>query len=62
MVDHAVAEIEFCGSGLIGMTFRPERYNGPIVFRRNRSVWSAAEDHDMTVAIHEFWLRYDWLR
>ena len=53
-VDHAVAEIEFCAeAGLTGMTFRPERYNGLELFSDEIDrVWSAAEDHDMTVAIH----------
>ena len=53
-VDHAVAEIEFCAdAGLTGVTFRPERYNGLELFSDDMDrVWSAAEDHDMTVAIH----------
>jgi predicted TIM-barrel fold metal-dependent hydrolase len=53
-VDDAVAEIGFIAeAGLTGLTFRPERYNGLELFsdEMNR-VWSAAEDHDLTVAIH----------
>ncbi|MDG2113445.1 MAG: amidohydrolase family protein, partial [Actinomycetota bacterium] len=53
-VDAAVAEIEFCAAqGLTGMTFRPERYNGLELYSDEMDrVWSAAEDHDLTVAIH----------
>ena len=53
-IDHAVAEIEFCAqAGLTGMTFRPERYNGLELFSDEMDrVWAAAEDHNMTVAIH----------
>ncbi|MDG2112607.1 MAG: amidohydrolase family protein [Actinomycetota bacterium] len=53
-VDAAVAEIEFiAGLGLTGFTFRPERYNGLELFDPDMDrVWSAAEDHDLTVAIH----------
>ena len=53
-VDAAVDEIAFMAeSGLTGMTFRPERYNGMELFSDDMDrVWSAAEDHDMTVAIH----------
>lgn len=52
--DHAVAEISACAeAGLTGVTFRPERYNGLELFSEEMGrVWSAAEDHDMTVAIH----------
>ena len=53
-VDAAVAEIEFMAeNGLNGMTFRPERYNGMELYSPEMDrVWSAAEDHDLTVAIH----------
>ncbi len=53
-VDAAVAEIEFAAEhGLTGITFRPERYNGLELFAPEMDrVWSAAEDHDLTVAIH----------
>ncbi len=53
-VEAAVAEIEFiANSGLTGITFRPERYNGLELFAPDMDrVWSAAEDHDLTVAIH----------
>ena len=53
-VDHAVAEIAACAeAGLMGVTFRPERYNGLELFSKEMDrVWSAAEDHDLTVAIH----------
>ena len=53
-VDAAVDEIAFMAdNGLTGMTFRPERYNGMELFSDEMDrVWSAAEDHDLTVAIH----------
>jgi len=53
-VDAAVAEIEFIAeSGLTGFTFRPERYNGLELFDPDMDrVWSAAEDHDLTIGIH----------
>ena len=53
-VDHAVAEIAACAeAGLMGVTFRPERYNGLELFSKEMDrVWSATEDHDLTVAIH----------
>ncbi|MGI9616927.1 MAG: amidohydrolase family protein [Acidimicrobiales bacterium] len=53
-VDAAVDEIAFMAEkGLTGMTFRPERYNGMELFSEDMDrVWSAAEDHDLTVAIH----------
>lgn len=53
-VDAAVAEIEFIAElGLTGFTFRPERYDGLELFDPEMDrVWSAAEDHDLTVAIH----------
>lgn len=53
-VDAAVAEIEFIAeSGLTGLTFRPERYADLELFSAEMDrVWSAAEDHDLTVAIH----------
>ncbi|MEC7874817.1 MAG: amidohydrolase family protein [Actinomycetota bacterium] len=53
-VDYAVAEIAACAeAGLSGVTFRPERYNGLELFSEEMDrVWSAAEDHDLTVAIH----------
>jgi len=53
-VDAAVAEIEFvAGQNLTGITFRPERYNGLELYSEEMDrVWSAAEDHDLTVAIH----------
>ncbi len=53
-VDAAVAEIAFMAEhGLTGLTFRPERYNGLTLYSPEMDrVWSAAEDHDLTVAIH----------
>lgn len=53
-VDAAVAEIEFMAEkGLTGLTFRPERYNGLELFDPEMDrVWSAAEDTNLTVAIH----------
>ncbi|MEL7155277.1 MAG: amidohydrolase family protein [Actinomycetota bacterium] len=53
-VDAAVAEIAFMAeNGLTGLTFRPERYQGMELFSPEMDrVWSAAEDHDLTVAIH----------
>jgi predicted TIM-barrel fold metal-dependent hydrolase len=53
-VDAAVAEIEFAAEQhLTGITFRPERYNGLELYSDEMDrVWSAAEDHDLTVAIH----------
>ncbi|MDA3040492.1 MAG: amidohydrolase family protein, partial [Actinomycetota bacterium] len=53
-VDAAVAEISFMAEhGLTGLTFRPERYNGMTLFSPEMDrVWSAAEDHDLTVGIH----------
>ena len=53
-VDAAVDEIKFMAeNGLTGMTFRPERYNGLELYSEEMDrVWSAAEDHDLTVAIH----------
>jgi predicted TIM-barrel fold metal-dependent hydrolase len=53
-VDAAVAEIEFIAEhGLTGFTFRPERYNDLALFDPEMDrVWSAAEDHDLTIGIH----------
>lgn len=53
-VDAAVDEIAFMAEqGLTGLTFRPERYDGLELFSPEMDrVWSAAEDHDLTVAIH----------
>lgn len=53
-VDAAIDEIAFMAEkGLTGMTFRPERYNGMELFSEDMDrVWSAAADHDLTVAIH----------
>jgi predicted TIM-barrel fold metal-dependent hydrolase len=53
-VDAAVAEIAFIAeAGLTGFTFRPERYNGLELYSAEMDrVWSAAEDHDLTVAVH----------
>lgn len=53
-VDASVAEIEaVAAAGLTGITFRPERYDGLELFSPEMDrVWSAAEDHDLTVAIH----------
>jgi predicted TIM-barrel fold metal-dependent hydrolase len=53
-VDAAVAEIAFMAEhGLTGLTFRPERYNGMALYSEEMDrVWSAAEDHDLTVAVH----------
>jgi predicted TIM-barrel fold metal-dependent hydrolase len=53
-VDAAVDEIAFVAEqGLTGITFRPERYNGLELFSTEMDrVWSAAEDADLTVAIH----------
>ena len=53
-VDAAVAEIDFMAdNGLTGLTFRPERYGGLELYAPEMDrVWSAAEDHDLTVAIH----------
>ncbi len=53
-VDAAVAEIAFLAEhGFTGLTFRPERYNGLELYSPEMDrVWSAAEDHDLTVAIH----------
>lgn len=53
-VDAAVAEIAFMAeNGLTGLTFRPERYNGLALYSAEMDrVWSAAEDHDLTVAVH----------
>ncbi|MFT7599999.1 MAG: putative TIM-barrel fold metal-dependent hydrolase [Acidimicrobiales bacterium] len=53
-VDAAVDEITFAAEhNLTGITFRPERYNGLELFSEEMDrVWSAAEDADLTVAIH----------
>ena len=53
-VDGAVAVIEeVANAGLTGITFRPERYSGLELFSPDMDrVWSAAEHHDLTVAIH----------
>jgi uncharacterized protein len=53
-VDAAVAEIAFLAeNGFTGLTFRPERYNGLELYSAEMDrVWSAAEDHDLTVAVH----------
>ena len=53
-VDGAVAIIEeVANAGLTGITFRPERYGGLELFSPDMDrVWSAAEHHDLTVAIH----------
>jgi uncharacterized protein len=53
-VDAAVEEIAFIAdAGLTGITFRPERYSGLELYSEEMDrVWSAAEDHDLTVAIH----------
>ena len=53
-IDAAVAEIGFVAeNGLTGITFRPERYNDMELFSPEMDrVWSAAEDADLTVAIH----------
>ncbi len=53
-VDGAVAVIEeVANAGLTGITFRPERYGGLELFSPDMDrVWSAAEHHDLTVAIH----------
>ncbi len=53
-VDGAVAVIEeVANAGLTGITFRPERYSGLELFSADMDrVWSAAEHHDLTVAIH----------
>ena len=53
-VDAAVDEIAFMAEhGLTGLTFRPERYDGMELYSPEMDrVWSAAEDHDLTVAIH----------
>lgn len=53
-VDAAVEEIAFIAEGgLTGITFRPERYNGLELYAEEMDrVWSAAEDHDLTVGIH----------
>ena len=53
-VDGAVAVIEeVANAGLTGVTFRPERYSGLELFSSDMDrVWSAAEHHDLTVAIH----------
>ena len=53
-VDGAVAVIEeVANAGLTGVTFRPERYGGLELFSPDMDrVWSAAEHHDLTVAIH----------
>ncbi len=53
-VDAAVAEIAFLAQhGFTGLTFRPERYNGLELYSPEMDrVWSAAEDHDLTVAVH----------
>ena len=53
-VDGAVAVIEeVANAGLTGVTFRPERYSGLELFSPDMDrVWSAAEHHDLTVAIH----------
>ncbi|MGI9596378.1 MAG: amidohydrolase family protein [Acidimicrobiales bacterium] len=53
-VEAAVDEIAFMAeNGLTGLTFRPERYAGLELFSPEMDrVWSAAEDHDLTVAIH----------
>ena len=53
-VDAAVAEIaSLAEHGFTGLTFRPERYAGLELYSSEMDrVWSAAEDHDLTVAIH----------
>jgi predicted TIM-barrel fold metal-dependent hydrolase len=53
-VDAAVEEIAFMAEhGMTGLTFRPERYKGLELYSEEMDkVWSAAEDHDLTVAIH----------
>lgn len=53
-VEVAVDEIAFMASqGLTGLTFRPERYAGLELYSPEMDrVWAAAEDHDLTVAIH----------
>ena len=53
-VDGAVAEIAFLAEhGFTGLTFRPERYNGLELYSAAMDrVWSAAEDHDLTVGVH----------
>lgn len=53
-VDAAVTEITaVADAGLTGITFRPERYHGLELYSSEMDrVWSAAEDHDLTVAIH----------
>lgn len=53
-VDAAVAEIEaIAASGLHGVTFRPERYNGLELYSEEMDrVWSAAEHAGLSVGIH----------
>ncbi|MEM7091786.1 MAG: amidohydrolase family protein [Actinomycetota bacterium] len=53
-VENAVAEVEFIAEqGLSGVTFRPERYHGLEMFSDEMDrVWSAIQDHDLTVGIH----------
>ncbi|MGF1600001.1 MAG: amidohydrolase family protein [Acidimicrobiales bacterium] len=53
-VDAAVSEIGFMAEhGFTGLTFRPERYGGLELYSPEMDrVWSAAEDSDLTVAIH----------
>ena len=41
------------GLGLVGLTFRPERYDGLELFADEMDrVWSVAEANDLTVAVH----------
>lgn len=53
-VDESVKVVAECAqAGLTGITFRPERYGGLELFSDEMDrVWSAAEDHDLTVGIH----------
>ncbi len=52
--EESVAVIAECAdAGMVGVTFRPERYSGMELFSPEMErVWSAAEDHDLTVGIH----------
>ncbi len=53
-VDEAVAEVErLADKGLVGVTFRPERYNGLTLFSEEMDrVWSALEYAGLCVGIH----------
>ncbi len=53
-IEASIEEVAFIAEqGLTGVTFRPERYNGLELFSPEMDrLWSAIEDHDLTVGIH----------